>query len=168
MNLQLRGEFFNAFNAKVASENPGHDAGHGEAAHDDSHGDAHADEQHGKPDRRTLTIVLMDEERNDVLRWEVENAWINKIDGPSFKASGNEIAIGRIQNKLAGDGITLVTDRQSPIHVSGHPGRPELEALYQINGGRLTAAVVVEARVTVVDDDVVPQVAMTPFDVPHT
>lgn len=27
-------------------------------------------------------------------------------------------------------GITIVTDRQSPIHVSGHPGRPELEALY--------------------------------------
>ncbi|MDB5724686.1 MAG: fold hydrolase [Novosphingobium sp.] len=48
----------------------------------------------------------------------------------SRQIPGNEIAIGRIQNKLAGDGITLVTDRQSPIHVSGHPGRPELEALY--------------------------------------
>lgn len=43
---------------------------------------------------------------------------------------GNEIAIGRIQNKLAERGITMVTDRQSYIHVSGHPGRPELEALY--------------------------------------
>ncbi len=48
----------------------------------------------------------------------------------SRQIPGNEIAIGRIQNKLAGDGITLVTDRQSPIHVSGHPGRPELLALY--------------------------------------
>jgi ribonuclease J len=48
----------------------------------------------------------------------------------SRQIPGNEIAIGRIQNKLARDGITLVTDRQSPIHVSGHPGRPELEALY--------------------------------------
>jgi ribonuclease J len=48
----------------------------------------------------------------------------------SRQIPGNEIAIGRIQNKLAGNGITLVTDRQSPIHVSGHPGRPELEALY--------------------------------------
>jgi ribonuclease J len=43
---------------------------------------------------------------------------------------GNEIAIGRIQNQLAGQGITVVTDRQAEIHVSGHPGRPELEALY--------------------------------------
>jgi len=43
---------------------------------------------------------------------------------------GNEIPIGRIQNLLAERGIKIVTDRQSMIHVSGHPGRPELEALY--------------------------------------
>jgi len=43
---------------------------------------------------------------------------------------GNEIAIGKIQNQLAAKGIEMVTDRQSLIHVSGHPGRPELEALY--------------------------------------
>jgi ribonuclease J len=49
----------------------------------------------------------------------------------SRQIPGNEIAIGRIQNKLAGDGVTIVTDRQSPIHVSGHPGRPELLALYK-------------------------------------
>ncbi len=48
----------------------------------------------------------------------------------SRQIPGNEIAIGVIQNRLAGRGITIVTDRQSPIHVSGHPGRPELEALY--------------------------------------
>jgi len=43
---------------------------------------------------------------------------------------GNEISIGRIQNLLAERGVKIVTDRQSMIHVSGHPGRPELEALY--------------------------------------
>ncbi|MBB3955182.1 ribonuclease J [Novosphingobium sediminicola] len=48
----------------------------------------------------------------------------------SRQIPGNEIAIGRIQNQLAGDGITVVTDRQADIHVSGHPGRPELEAIY--------------------------------------
>ncbi|HEY6869467.1 MAG TPA: ribonuclease J [Novosphingobium sp.] len=48
----------------------------------------------------------------------------------SRQIPGNEIAIGRIQNKLAADGVTIVSDRQSPIHVSGHPGRPELLALY--------------------------------------
>ena len=31
---------------------------------------------------------------------------------------------------MAAKGIVMVTDRQSLIHVSGHPGRPELEALY--------------------------------------
>jgi ribonuclease J len=48
----------------------------------------------------------------------------------SRQIPGNEIAIGRIMNELAARGITLVTDRQSHIHVSGHPGRPELETLY--------------------------------------
>lgn len=48
----------------------------------------------------------------------------------SRQIPGNEIAIGRIQNKLAARDVVIVTDRQSEIHVSGHPGRPELEALY--------------------------------------
>ena len=48
----------------------------------------------------------------------------------SRQIPGNEVAIGRIQNRLAARDITIVTDRQSDIHVSGHPGRPELEALY--------------------------------------
>src|SRR3546814_13246663 len=44
---------------------------------------------------------------------------------------GNEIAIGRIQNALAAKGVLMVTDRQAEVHVSGHPGRPELEAMYR-------------------------------------
>ena len=48
----------------------------------------------------------------------------------SREIPGNEIAIGRIQNLLAENGIVLVSGKQSPIHVSGHPGRPELQALY--------------------------------------
>ena len=48
----------------------------------------------------------------------------------SRQIPGNEVAIGRIQNRLAERDITIVTDRQAEIHVSGHPGRPELEALY--------------------------------------
>jgi ribonuclease J len=49
----------------------------------------------------------------------------------SRQIPGNELAIGRIQNLLAERGIEMVTDRQSDIHVSGHPGRPELEAIYR-------------------------------------
>ncbi len=48
----------------------------------------------------------------------------------SRQIPGNELAIGAVQNRLAAKGVTMVTDRQSMIHVSGHPGRPELEALY--------------------------------------
>ena len=48
----------------------------------------------------------------------------------SRQSPGNEIAIGRIHNQLAARKIDIVTDRQSHIHVSGHPGRPELQALY--------------------------------------
>ena len=49
----------------------------------------------------------------------------------SKQIPGNEIAIGRIQNALATKGIIMVTDRQAEVHVSGHPGRPELEAMYR-------------------------------------
>jgi ribonuclease J len=49
----------------------------------------------------------------------------------SKQIPGNEIAIGRIQNELASKGIAMITDRQAEVHVSGHPGRPELAAMYQ-------------------------------------
>lgn len=49
----------------------------------------------------------------------------------SKQIPGNEIAIGRIQNALARKGVLMVTDRQAEVHVSGHPGRPELEAMYR-------------------------------------
>ncbi|AUW58457.1 MBL fold hydrolase [Sphingobium sp. SCG-1] len=49
----------------------------------------------------------------------------------SKQIPGNEIAIGRIQNALASKGVTMVTDRQAEVHVSGHPGRPELQAMYK-------------------------------------
>ncbi len=48
----------------------------------------------------------------------------------SRQIPGNELSIGKVQNRLAERGIVMVTDRQSMIHVSGHPGRPELQALY--------------------------------------
>jgi ribonuclease J len=43
---------------------------------------------------------------------------------------GNEVAIGRVQNDLAANGVEIVTERQVHVHVSGHPGRPELETMY--------------------------------------
>ena len=43
---------------------------------------------------------------------------------------GNEAAIGRIMNELSDLGVIIVTDRQAHVHVSGHPGRPELAQMY--------------------------------------
>src|SRR5579859_418262 len=48
----------------------------------------------------------------------------------SKQIPGNEEAIGIVQNALAGRNIRMVTERQAHIHVSSHPGRPEIEALY--------------------------------------
>jgi len=59
----------------------------------------------GIPDRRNVTIVLMNEQRQPVLRWHAENAWINKIEGPSMKASGNEVAMESVE--LIHEGLTI-------------------------------------------------------------
>lgn len=49
----------------------------------------------------------------------------------SKQIPGNEIAIGRVQNALAAKGVDMVTDKQAHVHVSGHPGKPELKAMYE-------------------------------------
>ena len=49
----------------------------------------------------------------------------------SKQIPGNEIAIGRIMNALSDLGILTVTERQAHVHVSGHPGRPELATMYR-------------------------------------
>ena len=59
---------------------------------------------------------------------------LDKGDTVLFSARqipGNENAVAAIQNKLAAQGVIMVTDRQANIHVSGHPGRPELKAMYE-------------------------------------
>jgi phage tail-like protein len=59
----------------------------------------------GLADRRNVTIILMNEEHRPVLRWHAENAWVNKIEGPSLKASGNDIAIESVE--LVHEGLTI-------------------------------------------------------------
>ena len=61
----------------------------------------------GLADRRNGSVILMDEERRDVLRWNFENGWINKIEAPSFKASGNEVAIESVE--IVHEGLTLAS-----------------------------------------------------------
>ncbi len=59
----------------------------------------------GVSDRRDGTVILMDEERRDVLRWNFTSGWINKIEAPSFKANGNEVAMESVE--IVHEGLTL-------------------------------------------------------------
>jgi ribonuclease J len=43
---------------------------------------------------------------------------------------GNEKAVGRVQNLLAGMGCDIVTDSDALVHVTGHPRREELRQMY--------------------------------------
>ena len=64
----------------------------------------------------------------------------------SKQIPGNEIAIGRIMNALSDLGLLTVTERQAKVHVSGHPGRPELAEMYRWIRPRILVPVHGEAR----------------------
>jgi phage tail-like protein len=50
----------------------------------------------GKADRRHGAIVLLDDEGNDVVRWNFFQGWICKWEGPALNARDNEVAIETI------------------------------------------------------------------------
>lgn len=56
-------------------------------------------------ERRDMTISLLDEEHNPVMVWSVKNAWPTKIESPTLKADGNEVAIESVE--VAHEGITI-------------------------------------------------------------
>lgn len=47
--------------------------------------------------RRTVTVILLDEEGNDATRWEFVNAWPTKYDAPDLDASANEVAVESLE-----------------------------------------------------------------------
>ncbi|KQX56737.1 phage tail-like protein [Paenibacillus sp. V4I3] len=58
----------------------------------------------GKVSRKTVTIIAINEEGADVATWQVIEAWPSKYSAPSFKGTGNEIAIESLE--LAHEGMT--------------------------------------------------------------
>ena len=64
----------------------------------------------------------------------------------SRQIPGNEDAVGRVMNALSDLGCITVTDRQAHVHVSGHPGRPELAAMYKWIRPKILVPVHGEAR----------------------
>src|SRR6476646_4323837 len=59
---------------------------------------------------------------------------------------GNEVAIGRIMNQLSDLGVQIITEKQAHVHVSGHPGRPELIQMYKWVRPQIVVPVHGEAR----------------------
>lgn len=60
----------------------------------------------GIVDRRSVDIILQNEEHKDVLRWRVSEAWIAKWDSGSFNAKSNDVAIETVE--LVHEGIEMV------------------------------------------------------------
>jgi len=56
-------------------------------------------------DRRDLTISLLNENHDPVMVWKISAAWPSKVEGPSLKSTGNEVAIESIT--LVHEGITF-------------------------------------------------------------
>ena len=59
----------------------------------------------------------------------------------SREIPGNEVAIGKVQDNLIRRGVRVITDRDAPIHVSGHPCREEMAEMYQLIRPRLAIPV---------------------------
>ena len=57
-------------------------------------------------DRRNGSIVLLDDARNPILRWNFSNGWVSKIVGPELNAEANEVAIEQLI-EIAHEGLTL-------------------------------------------------------------
>jgi ribonuclease J len=64
----------------------------------------------------------------------------------SREIPGNEKAISKVQNLLVQRHITIVTDKDEPVHVSGHPCREELVQMYQWVRPKVAVPVHGEAR----------------------
>ncbi|WP_426267748.1 ribonuclease J [Sphingomonas sp. LHG3443-2] len=61
---------------------------------------------------------------------EIKLGEMDTVIFSSRQIPGNERAVGRVMNQLAVLGVRTITERQAHVHVSGHPGRPELQQMY--------------------------------------
>ena len=57
----------------------------------------------GNVQRADIAIVMLNDQRQPVLRWIVRNAWVCKYQGPTLNAKGNEVAIETLQ--IAHEGL---------------------------------------------------------------
>ena len=58
----------------------------------------------GTVERKNGSIILLDDAGTEKLRWNFRDGWPSKWTGPSFNASGNEVAIEALE--IAHEGVT--------------------------------------------------------------
>lgn len=64
--------------------------------------------EHGaEGERKSISLILIDEAGNDKARWEIEEAWPSKYDPTDFSGKGNEVAIETLE--LVHEGFTRVS-----------------------------------------------------------
>lgn len=59
----------------------------------------------GKTERQSGSVVLLDEARQPVLRWNFREGWPSKWEGPSLNAKNNEVAIETLE--IQHEGLVL-------------------------------------------------------------
>ena len=60
----------------------------------------------GLTERRAGSIILLDESRQEVLRWNFVEGWVSKWEGPSFNSTTNEAAMESLE--ICHEGLELV------------------------------------------------------------
>jgi phage tail-like protein len=66
----------------------------------------------GEPDRRNGSVVLHNEAHRPVMRWNFENAWINKLQGAALNATSNEVAVEKME--LVHEGLSFELETSAP------------------------------------------------------
>ena len=59
----------------------------------------------GKTERKSGSITLLNEARDEALRWNFSEGWPSKWEGPTFNAKNNEVAIETLE--IAVEGLVL-------------------------------------------------------------
>lgn len=60
----------------------------------------------GAVERRSADIILLNENREEVLRWRIREAWISKWDSGPFNAKTNDVVVETVE--LIHEGLELV------------------------------------------------------------
>jgi phage tail-like protein len=62
----------------------------------------------GKTERKSGSITLKNEAREDVMHWNFSQAWPRKLDGPTFNAKTNEVAIETLEIVCEGIEVEVI------------------------------------------------------------